>query len=440
MADLIVSPVGPLRGEVAPDGDKSLSHRAALFAALAEGESRIDNYLVAGVTNRMLECLRASGVLWKVEDRTLTVVGKGLRGLQASDQPLNCGNSGTTMRLLAGALACSGCSAVLDGSEGLRRRPMSRIVEPLKKMGVPIEGAGDGGTAPLAMETRPPERKLIGIEHDLPIASAQVKSAILLAALAAEGPTVVREPARSRDHTERLLRGMGVRIDRDNESNSVTLYPPGSPLPPLNMTLPGDFSSAAFLMVAASIVPGSEIKLRGVGLNTTRTGLLDAMKTMGADIEVKTTGEMYGEPTGDLTVRFASLSGTEVSGELVVRMIDEFPALAVAAAFARGKTVVRDAGELRFKESDRIRVLCGELRALGIEALERDDGMVVTGGPPPPGGTVRHHGDHRIAMALSLTGLVSRGDVRIEDASVINESFPSFEETLASLGASVHRE
>ncbi len=440
---LTIVPGTPLRGTAAVPGDKSLSHRAVLFSAMADGVSRVENFLVSGVTRVMLEALSALGVEWKLDGDVLTVHGRGLGGLRSPNQPLNCGNSATTIRLLAGALAAAGIPAVLDGSPGLRRRPMARIVEPLQRMGVPVEASLEG-TAPLVLRRRP-DQKLRALVETLPVASAQVKSCLLLAALAADGKTVLREPGPSRDHTERMLSSMGVQItSREIQSENLTtgcvfettLEPPAVALRPLHLSLPGDISAASFLIVAASITPGSEVSIPGVGLNPTRTGLIDALRAMGADIQVQNESEQAGEPVGDLLVRSAGLRGTQVSGALVVRMIDEFSVFGAAAAAAGGETVVRDASELRYKESDRITTLCQELRALGVSATEAEDGFVILGGKPD-GGQAQAHGDHRLAMSMLVTGLAAREAVTVEGAEMINESFPGFVGTLRSLGANV---
>lgn len=441
---LTITPGHPLRGSVAAPGDKSLSHRAALFAALAVGESCVDNFLVSGVTDAMLRALTSLGVAWSLNGVTLRVNGRGLDGLRAQRAPqqaLDCGNSATTMRLLAGAVAAAGIAAVLDGSEGLRRRPMGRIAGPLRAMGVGVQTAGHGG-APLAMHARPPAQKLRALDYSLPVASAQVKTCLLLAGLAADGPSTLREPALSRDHSERMLRSMGVAVETAPLAEGgyrATLTPPQAPLRPLSGALPGDLSAAAFLIAAALITPGSELTLTGVGLNPTRTGLLNAFQAMGGRIEVTNRRETLGEPTGDLNVRHSPLRGTHISGELVVRMIDEFPAFAAAAAFAEGQSVVQDAEELRYKESDRISALCSELRAVGIAAQDTPDGLIIAGGGAR-GGTVDPHGDHRLAMALAVTGLAAQGPVEVHDAHITRESFPNFAETLRGLGAGVEED
>jgi 3-phosphoshikimate 1-carboxyvinyltransferase len=328
-----------LIGETILPGDKSLSHRAALLASLAEGPSRIRNFLSAGVTDVMLSSLSELGVKMARRRNALTIQGIGLAGFEAPGKAMNCGNSATTIRLLAGGLAAAGTPAVLDGSDGLRARPMKRIVEPLQQMGVPIR-ASPAGTAPLTLEGRGAARRLKSLDHTLPVASAQVKSCLLLAALAADGETVLREPGPSRDHTERMLRGMGAAVVSERQDHAyVTRIQPAARLAPIDYTVPGDMSAAAFLIVAALIVREGRLTLRGVGLNPTRTGLIDVLRSMGADIAVKPRGERCGEPIGDLTVCSSSLQAAHVSGELVVRMIDEFPIFAVAAAFAKGRTV-----------------------------------------------------------------------------------------------------
>ncbi len=436
--NLISSPGRPLQGTASLPGDKSLSHRAALFAALAEGESRIDNFLVSGVTNAMLEALSAFGVPWQLQDSTLIVQGSGFRGLQPPASPLDCGNSATTIRLLAGALAAAGIPAILDGSPGLRRRPMARIVEPLQQMGVSVQA--EDGHAPLILQaSRFPLRAL---DYTLPVASAQVKTCLLLAALAADGPTTLHEPGLSRDHTERMLGSMGVSITRQKVNGSqeiryeTRLIPPKPlALKPLTLSLPGDFSSAAFLIVAALITPGSMLTLKEVGLNPGRTGLLDALLAMGARIQITAQTTRNGEPAGDLIVTHSRLHAAQVRGEQVACMIDEFPVFAIAAAFADGTTTVKDAAELRLKESDRISALCQELGALGVSSDECPDGFSIQGTGLVRGGTVQPHNDHRLAMALAVAGLASQEPVTIQEAGIISESYPGFVTTMQTLGA-----
>lgn len=443
--NLLVVPGNPLVGTAILPGDKSISHRAALFAALATGESRVENFLVAGVTQVMLGALSKLGIAWNLAGTTLQVQGAGMQRKESLNDPLriNCGNSGTTMRLLAGAVAALGLPAILDGSDRLRNRPMKRIVDPLRRMGVEVQPSPEG-TAPLYLAARHVDGKLRPLDYTLPVASAQVKSCLLLAALAAEGETILMEPSPSRDHTERMLRAMGAIVaSRQVESpdGRITHFetrfkPPGAiGLSPLELVLPGDFSSAAFLIVAAAITPGSRLTIQGVGLNPTRTGLLDVLRSMGADITITSWREICGEPLGDLQVRYAPLVGTQVSGPTVVRMIDEFPVFGVAAAYARGKTVVTQAGELRHKESDRIHDLCEELHRLGVELDETQDGFTILGTGRLPGGQVTSHNDHRLAMALAVAGLAAERPVDIEGAGFLVESFPQFDQVLGELGA-----
>ncbi len=425
----------PLTGSYILPGDKSLAHRSALFAALAEGESVIGAFPLSGVTRAMLDALTAFGVPWACDGGTLTVTGSGLRGLRPSAAAVTCRNSATTIRLLAGAVAAAGIPCSLDGSEGLRRRPMNRVTEPLRAMGVGIETAPGGG-APLVIRGRPPGARLTACHFSLPVASAQVKSCLLLAALAADGPVTLCEPGPSRDHTERMLRAMGVDVRCDPAAHTVILAPPAAPLRPLRADLAGDISTAAFLIVAATVIPGSDITLLGVGVNPTRTGMLDALRAMGADIAESNPRACSDEPVADIRVRAAPLSGTRVAGDLVVRMIDEFPVFAVAAACAAGLTEVSEAVELRHKESDRIGLLCAELAGVGVDIAERPDGFAIRGGPIR-GGSVDAHGDHRIAMALAVAGWVSQTGIAVRHADILAESFPDFVPVCSRLGAAI---
>lgn len=426
-----------MRGTVSLPGDKSVSHRAAVLAAMAEGRSRIDGFLRAGVTQVMLDSLTAARVEWRWEAETLVVDGNGRLGFRAGRQPLYCGNSATTLRMLSGALAgrpgwqadAPAVEFTLDGSEQLRRRPMRRVIEPLQAMGAKIRSLEKADCAPLAIAPS----NLTGIEYRMPVASAQLKSAILLAGLSASGSTLVEEPSPSRDHTERLLRRLGVRLEE--APNRVRVFPIDRPLPPLQIRVVGDFSSAAFLLVAASIIPGSDVILRDIGLNPRRTGLLAALRRMGADITVLDRSESDGEPRGNLRVRAAKLAATAVEDAEVVDMIDEFPVFAVAAACAEGVTRVRNATELRHKESDRISAMAGELHKIGIAVEENTDGFSIEGPVGIRGGSVMSHGDHRLAMALAVAGLVSKSGLEIDGAECISESFPNFVPLLNSLGA-----
>lgn len=439
--NLSIFPGNSLKGTIPLPGDKSLSHRAALFAAVAAGRSQIDNFLISGVTNQLLNALTHLGINWKLNGTSLTVEGKGLGGFSVPFGPLNCGNSATTLRFLAGALASTGTPAVLDGSEGLRRRPMDRIIQPLQQMGVNIKGTSD--CAPISMGVS--QLPLKGGTLTLPVASAQVKTCLLLAGLAAGEPLSIVEPGFSRDHTERMLTGMGVSIRSEKATiQGRTCYmthltPPAArySLKPINMVLPGDFSSAAFLIVAALITPESEITLQNIGLNATRTGLLDILLSMGASIQIAARPTRNGEPVGDLTIRHSVLKGVDISGEQVVRMIDEFPIFAIAAANASGTSTVRDAAELRVKESDRISALCVELKKLGVDVTETPDGFSIHGVGELHGGVVDPHSDHRLAMSLAVAGMAAREPVVIQNAAIIQESFPEFADVITRLGAKI---
>ena len=443
--NLTIYPGHPLRGILRLPGDKSLSHRAALFAALAEGESQIDNFLKAGVTQAMLQSLTRLGVVWELDSvSTLHVLGQGLKGFQTPLQALDCGNSATTLRLLAGAVAASGVAASLDGSPGLRRRPMRRIVQPLQQMGVPVTAATEW-TAPLDLALRREGNKLRGMRHSLSVASAQVKTCLLLAGLAGDAPTEILEPAASRDHSERMLRQMGVdvsqmtapEVDMPPSLRALSrLQPPTHSLQPLLLSLPGDISSAAFFIVAALVTPGSDITIEDVLLNPGRTGLIEVLQSMGAQISVQPNTEKSWEPSGSLRVVYSPISGGNVAGDGVVRMIDEFPAFAVAAAYASGETQVGDAAELRAKESDRIKAL-SQLVRLGANIREQADGFAVRGQTSLDGGLADAQGDHRMAMALAISGLAARNPVTVQGAEIIGESYPGFVSALQALGARV---
>ncbi len=441
MSRLLVFPQRrPLAGAITVPGDKSISHRAVMLAGIAEGLSHIQGWLPAGDTLATLAAMRALGVpirQTELSDQAweLEIAGRGLRGLRPPGGELDCRNAGTCMRLLAGLLAGQSFPTILDGSEQLRRRPMRRIVAPLQGMGADIQATD--GRAPLRIGPA----ALRGISYEMPVASAQVKSAILLAGLCARGTTRVRQPGPARDHTERMLAAAGVEVTLSDEW--VALVPPGEngpPLRPLHMTVPGDFSSAAFPLAAATIVPHSRIEIAGVGLNETRTGLLDLLAAMGAQAEVVERSESGGEPAGRLQAAFAELRAAEAGGALVTRTIDEFPVWAVAASQAAGTSVLRDARELRVKEVDRISVLAGELRRLGVSIIEQEDGFLVEGPARLRGGEVDSHGDHRLGMALAIAGLVAAEPVTIWDAGCIADSFPGFVETMRRLGAEMRWE
>ncbi|MFN2183536.1 MAG: 3-phosphoshikimate 1-carboxyvinyltransferase [Anaerolineae bacterium] len=431
MSELRVQAGAALRGRTRVPGDKSISHRALLLGAISSADSHVDGFLPSADCLATLDAVRALGVA--VEEHsptTLTVHGVGLRGLQEAADVIDCRRSGTTMRLLSGLLAGQQFFSMLGGDTQLRRRPMARVVEPLRKMGAVVLGRGGGRLPPLAIRGG----DLHGIDYSLPVASAQVKSALLLAALYARGATRLSVPGPARDHTERMLAAMGAELR--TEDGWVEIEPVHT-LDPVDVTVPGDVSSAAYLVVAALLLPGSEIAIEGVGVNPTRTGLLDILRAMGADMTVHGEHGMGGEPVADVVVRGAELRGVEVGGGLVVRAIDEFPILAVAATQAHGETTVRDAAELRVKETDRVATTVGELRRLGAEIEPRPDGFVVCGPTQLEGAVVDSHGDHRLAMALAIAGLIARGETVVQNVDCIADSFPGFVPTLASLGASI---
>jgi 3-phosphoshikimate 1-carboxyvinyltransferase len=396
-----------------------------MFAALADGESQIEGFLPSGDCLATLGCLRTLGIeVEQISEAALVVHGRGLRGLQRPAAPLDCARSGTTMRLLAGILAGQSFDCILTGDPQLLRRPMRRVAEPLRAMGAAIEDTN--GCAPLTICGR----RLRGHAHSLAVASAQVKSALLLAGLYADGPTVVRQPGPARDHTERMLTAMGADIVVDGLD--VTLKPPDF-LSPNSLVVPGDVSSAAFPLVAATLVEGSEVTVEGAGVNPTRTGLLDVLRTMGAEIVLENARVQGGEPVADVAARASSPRGIEVGGGTVVRMIDEFPVLAVAATQANGTTVVRDAAELRVKETDRIAAIVGGLQAMGARIDPQADGFTVEGPTPLKGAVVDSYGDHRLAMALTVAGMIAEGETVIENAECIADSFPGFIELMRGL-------
>ena len=417
-----------LRGTIEPPGDKSISHRAAILNAIAHGEAVVENFQTGADCLATVRCLRALGI--RIESPTagiLRVHGVGRSGLREAAAVLNAANSGTTLRLLAGLLAAQHFFSVLTGDASLRSRPMGRIVEPLQAMGARIQGRADGTRPPLAIEGG----RLRGIRHRLPVASAQVKSALTLAGLYAEGETVLEEPTPSRDHTERMLRAMGAAIVADK--GSLRVSPLTGDLAPLSLRVPGDISAAAFWMVAAAAHPDAELRLTGVGVNPSRSGIIDALRAMGASIAVEEERMSGCEPVADVVVRSSRLRGVVIEGPLIPRLIDEVPALAVAACLAEGDTVVRDAGELRLKESDRIHTTAGELRQLGAHIEELPDGMVIHGAGALRGAACGSHGDHRLAMTLAMAGLLAAGETTVHDAEAVAVSYPGFWDDLDRL-------
>ncbi len=423
---LTTCPAGPLRGTITAPGDKSITHRAIILSALADGEATISDYCPGEDCLHTAYALQALGISIEIADDRLRVSGKGLWGLREPQQILDCGNSGTGIRLLAGVLAGQDFFSVLTGDASIRKRPMGRVVGPLREMGAVIAGRRGGELAPLAITGA----RLHGLAYRSLIASAQVKSSVLLAGLFADGMTSVAEPALSRDHTERMFGYLGIPITRNGLTVSLTGRPSFAAK---NIAVAGDLSAAAFFLVAASLVPDSDITIIGVGINPTRTGVLEVLRDMGASIESVNPRDQAGEPVADLRVRAAPLHGITIGADRIPRTIDELPILCVAAAGAQGETVIAGASELRVKESDRITSMTTELRRMGVEVEERSDGMRILGGRPLTGAVCRSHGDHRVAMSMAVAGLVAKGETRVEDTACVGTSFPEFDKKLSGL-------
>jgi 3-phosphoshikimate 1-carboxyvinyltransferase len=425
-----VQPGGHLQGEIRVPGDKSMSHRSIMLGSLAEGVTHVTGFLNAEDAISTLEAFRAMGVTIEGPvNGEVTIHGVGKHGLKAPQAPLYLGNSGTSMRLLSGLLAGQPFDSILTGDASLESRPMRRVTDPLALMGATIETQANG-TAPLHIKGN---SQLKGIHYDMPIASAQVKSCLLLAGMYAEGETSVVEPAPTRDHTERMLNGFGYPVVREGETARINR---DGKLTATHIDVPSDISSAAFFLVGGSIAPDSDITLRHVGINPTRTGVIDILRLMGANIEVLNPREVGGEPVADLRVRSSQLHGIEIPEALVPLAIDEFPVLFVAAACAEGTTTLTGAKELRVKESDRIQVMADGLQILGVDAQPTEDGMVINGSSIGSG-TVESHGDHRIAMAFSIAGLRASGAITINNCANVNTSFPEFKQLALHLGLAI---
>ena len=423
-----------LEATVVPPGDKSISHRAALLNAISDGQAKVTNFCVGDDRTSMLGCLRGLGVEIEesVEDgiETFTINGMGLDGLSEPSDYLYAGNSGTTMRLVSGLLASQPFFSVITGDSSLRGRPMKRILTPLSMMGAQVMGRGGGSLAPLAFDGG----GLHGIEYEMPVASAQLKSCILIAGLFSEGETSVIQPAESRDHTERMIASMGADVDKDGPR--LTVRRP-SRLASLDIQVPCDISGAAFWLVAGAAHPNARITVQGVGINPSRTGVLDVLRDMGANIAVENVREVGNEPSADLVVETSNLRGVEISGDVIPRVIDELPVLAVAASQATGQTVIRDASELRVKESDRIAATVTGLAGLGAKVRETEDGMIIEGGSRLRGAEVASFGDHRIAMSMAIAGLIADGATTIGDSEAADVSYPAFWDELENAKARV---
>jgi len=419
-----------LRGEIRVPGDKSMSHRSIMLGALAEGVTHVTGFLNAEDALATLKAFRAMGVkIEGPEDGKVIIYGVGKHGLKQPQEPLYLGNSGTSMRLLSGLLAGQDFDTILTGDKSLESRPMRRVTEPLALMGAEIESQSDG-TAPLHIKGK---RNLKGIHYNMPMASAQVKSCLLLAGMYADGETSVTEPAPTRDHTERMLNGFGYPVKKDGDTATINA---SGTLTACVCDVPSDISSAAFFLVGASIAPDSDITLKHVGINPTRTGVIDVLCLMGANIEIMNERVVGGEPVADIRVVSSQLTGIDIPEELVPLAIDEFPVLFVAAACAEGQTRLTGARELRVKESDRIQVMADGLQILGVDAQPTEDGMIINGSSIG-GGEVDSHGDHRIAMSFSIAGLRAHGTITIRDCENVNTSFPEFRDLVSKLGLSL---
>ncbi|CRZ34828.1 3-phosphoshikimate 1-carboxyvinyltransferase [Herbinix hemicellulosilytica] len=426
---MIIKKNGPLKGNLSVPGDKSISHRAVMLGALAKGKTEIDNFLMGEDCLSTISCFRKMGIHIEqdIRNRKVIVFGEGLDGLKALTEILDVGNSGTTIRLLSGILCGQNFSSVITGDTSIQKRPMGRILTPLQQMEADIESVNNNNCAPLRING-PKNQRLKGIHYKSPIASAQVKSCVLLAGLYADGETHVTEPAVSRNHTEIMLSYFGGDV---KVTGSTVCVKPRPKLSGKKINVPGDISSAAFLMAAALIVPNSEILIENVGINPTRDGILKVCSMMGADIKLLNIKKDGGEPAADILVRHSSLRGTEIGGDLIPTLIDEIPIIAILACFADGKTVIKDAQELRVKESDRIEAMVKNLSAMGADVEATEDGMIINGGKPLRGAVIDPKFDHRIAMSFAVAGLMADGETEILNPECVNISFPGFFEKVS---------
>ena len=414
-----LSPAKSIRGSVTVPGDKSISHRSVMLGSIARGTTEIHGFLEGADCLSTISCFRHMGVDIENKNGVVTVHGKGLRGLSAPSAPLDCGNSGTTTRLISGILAAQDFSAVLTGDASIQKRPMGRIITALSMMGADIKSIHGNGCAPLQITGKP----LSGICYDSPVASAQVKSAILLAGLYAEGETRVTEPQISRNHTELMLKFFGADIRTEGSTATVRQTPE---LYGNRITVPGDISSAVYFAAAGMILPNSEVLIKNAGINPTRAGLLTVCKAMGADLTLINQDHSGSEPTADLLVRSRSLHRTVIQGSVIPAMIDELPTVALMACFAQGRTVIKDAAELKVKESNRIALVAENLRAMGADVTETDDGMIIDGGRPLHGASISAHKDHRLAMTFAIAALAAEGSTELQDADCVSISYPDF--------------
>ena len=424
---MIIQKHGPLRGELAVPGDKSISHRSVMFGALSEGITEAENFLTGADCLSTISCFRQMGISVEQNGTSVVVHGKGLHGLTRPSGIIDAGNSGTTVRLLSGILAGQPFDSMITGDASIQKRPMKRVMTPLSQMGASITSVHENGCAPLQIKGSP----LHGIHYLSPVASAQVKSCVLLAGLYADAPTSVTEPAISRNHSELMLRYFGADIQCEGTTSTVL---PDPRLVGQKVNVPGDISSAAYFIAAALLVPGSEVLLKNVGINPTRDGMLRVVRAMGGDVTLINESTDGAEPCADLLIRSSSLHATTIEGELIPTLIDELPVIAVLAAFAEGTTVIKDAAELKVKESDRIAVMAENLKRMGADVEPTDDGMVIHGGRPLHGATINPYLDHRIAMSFAVAALAADGKTEIQDADCVKISYPGFYTDLEGLG------
>lgn len=421
-----ITPCAHVRGEVTVPGDKSISHRSVMFGSIARGTTEIHGFLEGADCLSTISCFRKMGIEIENHDGIVTVHGRGLHGLTAPTEILDCGNSGTTTRLISGILAPQPFETVLTGDASIQKRPMKRIMEPLSLMGADIESVNGNGCSPLRIHGKP----LHGIHYTSKVASAQVKSCVLLAGLYADGVTSVTEPELSRNHTELMLRFFGA--DVRSEGTTATILPPAE-LYGNRVEVPGDISSAVYFVAAALLLPNSEVLIRNVGVNPTRAGLLTVCRAMSADITLLNENSDCSEPVADLLVRSSSLTGTEIGGAVIPAMIDELPTVALMACFARGTTVIKDAAELKVKESNRIAIMAENLQKMGADVQETEDGLIIHGGKPLHGAVIDTHKDHRIAMTFAIAALAAEGTTTLLDADCVDISYPDFYRDLKKL-------
>ena len=415
-----------IRGEITVPGDKSISHRSVMFGSIAKGTTEIHNFLEGADCLSTIGCFRRMGIDIENKNGVVTVHGKGMHGLTAPSGTLDCGNSGTTTRLISGILAPQNFDVTLTGDESIQKRPMKRIIEPLSMMGADIKSIRGNDCAPLKICGMP----LAGIHYTSKVASAQVKSAILLAGLYADGLTTVTEPQVSRNHTELMLKFFGAELE--SKETSVTIWP-ATELFGNRIDVPGDISSSVYFVAAGLILPNSEVLIKNVGINPTRAGLIKVCEAMGADLTLLNENHGNAEPTADLLVRTSSLKACTIEGDIIPTLIDELPTIAMMACFAEGTTVIRDAAELKVKESNRIAIMVENLRAMGADVEETEDGMIIHGGKPLHGAVIDSHKDHRIAMTFAVAALAAEGETEIHDADCVNISYPAFYEELERL-------